>query len=64
MKTIIKIIGKEGLISKKGKAYYRTHALLEDGTEAVGYGPDFEINDKVEVFYHYETVKMRKPQTA
>lgn len=47
-------------MDKNGKAYWRTHAVLDDGTEAVGFGKDFDLEDKVEVFYHYGQVKMRK----
>lgn len=43
------------------KEYWRTYALLDDGTEATGYGKDFNLNDKVEVFYHWGVIKMRKP---
>lgn len=42
--------------------YCRTYALLDDGTEAVGFGCDFKVGDEVEVFFHdrYGTIKMRK----
>lgn len=43
------------------KVYQRTHAILDDGTEAVGFGDDFEIGNLVEVFFHKGTVKMRRP---
>jgi len=46
--------------SKKGDEYHLTHALLDDGTEAIGYGTDFVPTDKVEVFFHYNKIKMRK----
>lgn len=47
------------------KEYWRTHAIVDDGTECVGYGKDFDIGDKVEVFHDvkWDTVKMRKPLT-
>lgn len=61
MRKIIQIVGKEPRVSKAGKDYVRTHAVLDDGTECVGWGADFAVGDLVEVFYHKETCKMRKP---
>lgn len=64
MRKIIKIEHVEkrrGLINKE--PYWRTHALLDDGTQAVGYGKDFDLGDKVEVFYHWGQIKMRKTPT-
>lgn len=61
MRSIIKIEGVEERKSRLGKRYYRTYAILDDGTEAVGYGSDFDLGDKVQVFYHYGVVKFRKP---
>lgn len=61
MRTIIKIIGVESRHTIKGnEGYWRTHALLDDGTEAVGFGKDFNKGDEVEVFYHFGQIKMRK----
>lgn len=61
MRTIIKIEWVEPRKTAVGrKPYWRTHALLDDGTEAIGYGKDFDLGDKVEVFFHWNTVKMRK----
>lgn len=61
MRTIIEIVGVEKRVSNGGDPYHRTHAILDDGTEATGYGSDFKVDDKVEVFFHKDTVKMRKP---
>lgn len=60
MKKILRIEGVEEKMSKAGKKYWRTYAILDDGTEAIGWGKDFDLGDPVEVFYHKETVKMRK----
>lgn len=62
MRKIIEITFVEKRTSKDKKPYSRTHALLDDGTGATGYGEDFKINDEVEVFFHRETVKMQKPK--
>lgn len=42
-----------------GKPYKRTTALLDDGTEAIGFGDEFRVGSQVEVFFHYGVVKMR-----
>lgn len=44
------------------KVYWRTYALLDDGSEAIGYGKDFDLGDLVEVFHDskWDTIKMRK----
>ena len=61
MKRIIKI---EGVTehTKDNKRYSITHAILEDGTEASGYGTEFEIGDSVEYWWEerYNKVKMVK----
>lgn len=62
MRKIKEIVFVEGRLSKDNVRYYRTHALLDDGTEATGFGREFKVNDEVEVFYHHETVKMQKPK--
>lgn len=61
MRTIIKIEHVEELKDKKGKTYWRTHAILDDGSEVVGYGKDFDLGNKVESFFHYGQHKMRLP---
>lgn len=61
MRTIIKIEHVEQFEAKDGKKHWRTYALLDDGTEAVGYGKDYDLDNLVEVFFHYGQVKMRRP---
>lgn len=64
MRTIIKIIGVERkkLIKSAPKAqdYWKTYALLDDGTEAIGYGKNYKVGDEVEVFFHWGQIKMQK----
>ena len=55
MRTIIKIVHVERRkldknLSKKHD-YWRTHAILDDGSEVVGYGKNFKVGDQVESFY-------------
>lgn len=59
MRKIIEIIGTENW-TKDNQIHRRTYALLDDGTEATGYGDHFAVGDEVMVFYHHETVKMSK----
>lgn len=61
MRKIIKIDFVQELRDKQNKRYFRTYAVLDDGTEAVGFGKDFDLGDKVQVFLHYGVIKMRKP---
>lgn len=46
---------------KDGKTIYRTHVVLDDGEEAVGFGNDFKIGESVERFYDFrwDTVKIQ-----
>lgn len=65
MRTILAILFVE-VKHKDEKPYYLTHALVDDGTECIGYGRNFKLNDSVEVFLHWGKIKMRlheKPQT-
>jgi len=60
-----KIVAVDHIEKKKdslGEPYFRTHALLDDGEEVVGFGNDFEIGDLVERFYDpiWDVIKMRK----
>lgn len=61
MRRIIRIIGKESW-RKGDKIHNRTYAVLDDGSEVVGYGIDFDVGEKVEVFHDtkWDVVKMRK----
>lgn len=59
------IIAIQGVLKKQtaqGKKYTVTLALLDDGTEASGYGGDYKIGDKVKVFFDekYNLIKMDK----
>lgn len=61
MHSIIKIIGVEEW-TRNEKPHSRTHVLLDNGEEAVGYGEDFKIGDECEVFFdpHHNTIKVIK----
>ena len=63
MRTIIDIEYIDEKIDKNGKAYFLTTALLDDGTEAVGWGEGFARGDKVEVWFEerYNRINMRRP---
>ncbi len=62
MRTIIKIEHIEERKDKKGKVYWRTHAVVDDGTAAIGYGKDFDLGMRVQVFHDpkYDQIKMIK----
>lgn len=51
MRTIIKIEGVESRTDPNGKTFWKTYAVLDDGSEVVGYGKDFDLKDKVEAFW-------------
>lgn len=67
MRTIIEIENIEEWV-KDGKKHFRTHAVVQkandplDTEEVVGYGKDYDIGDKVEVFFDtsHNTAKMQK----
>lgn len=63
MRTIIDIEYIDKKISKKGKSYFLTTALLDDGTEATGWGEGFNRGDSVEVWFdeRYNRINMQKP---
>ncbi len=61
MRTIIRIEHVEEKTDKQGKTYWLTYAIVDDGTECIGWGKDFDLGDKVEAFFHYGQCKMRKP---
>jgi hypothetical protein len=61
---IIKIEGIETWV-KDNKRHSRTHAILESGEEAKGYGSDFAVGDDVSYFFQEEwnTIKMIRKTT-
>ena len=61
MRTLIEIIGTQEKRDKDNHIYYKTLAMIDDGTECWGWGSDFQIGDQVEVFFHHDEIKMRKP---
>lgn len=60
VRKILEILWIDRKESKAGKTYWKTTALLDDGTEATGFGKEFKMEDPVEVFFHYGQIKMRK----
>lgn len=62
MRKIISIQHLESWRDKLNKRHWRTHVLLDDGTEAQGYGKEFDIGDSVQVFYHKGVIKVQKPK--
>lgn len=62
MRVIQSILGIEKRFDKKGKVYWRTHAILDDGEQVVGYGMGFSTGDKVEAFFDpvYDVAKMQR----
>lgn len=60
---MVRILKIEGVMSwkSKGKLHHRTYVVLDDGEEAVGYGKDFQVNNKVERFFHKGQIKVRLP---
>lgn len=59
MRTIIAITGAEEK-RKDDRIYYRTHAILDDGEECIGFG-EFKVGEEVQVFLHKNVIKMRRP---
>jgi hypothetical protein len=69
MKKVIKIENVVRMIDKNDDPFYRTYALLEDGTEAVGFSRnrhEFDIKDSVEVFFDpkHNMIKMQHGRNA
>lgn len=64
---IIEIVGVEQKQTPDGKAYSLTHAVIDNGTEAVGFGTKYEVGDVVEYYEHFnksgilDRVNMVKP---
>lgn len=64
MRRVIQINHIEKRSKKSdGSIYYRTHVLLDDGTEAVYWGRDIEVNTSVMVAFHKGMIKAIKPKT-
>lgn len=59
MRTVLSIQHIEFFKGKDGRKYSRTYALLDDGTECIGFGKQFEVGNRVEVFLHRGIIKMR-----
>lgn len=57
MHRIIEIVGIE-----KHDKFSRTHAILDDGSETIGYGVNFKVGDEVESFWdeRWSVYKMRQ----
>jgi hypothetical protein len=67
MRTIVEILSIESRTRTDPKenkvvTYWRTHALLDNQEEAVGYGKEFEIGDQVEAWWddEWDQYKMQK----
>lgn len=64
MKRIHEITHIEEKVDKNGEPYFKTYAVMEDGTEAEAFSKnrdEFKVNDPCEVFLHfqYDTIKFR-----
>lgn len=61
MRRVIEIQHIEPRTDTKGKPYWRTHLLLDDGTEAIYWGKDIEVGAHVMVALHKGMIKAIKP---
>lgn len=61
MRRVIEIQHIEPRTDKAGEPYWRTHLLLDDGTEAIMWGKDVAVGDLCEVAFHKGMVKAIKP---
>lgn len=61
VRRVIEIQHIEPRTDTKGKPYFRTHVLLDDGTEAVYWGTDIAVDNLVEVAFHKSMIKAIKP---
>lgn len=61
MAKINHIVSIEKRTDKNGKTYWRTLAVLDDGTEVSGYGHGFEDGQEVQVFFDdkWDVAKMQ-----
>ncbi len=62
MKRIVRIDHTERRLDKHRRVYFRTHAILDTGEEAVGYGNNFQVGDLVEYWFdkQWNVCKMQK----
>ena len=68
MRTVISIQHIEPRTDKNGEPFWRTHAILQkdddplDLEEAIGYGNDYSVGERVEAWFDEEwnTYKMQK----
>ena len=65
MIAIDKIIRVESALSKDSVPYYRTYAIC-GGDEVVGFGNDYKVGEKVEVFFDpkWDVAKMQHHLTT
>lgn len=64
MREIQQILYVEEKVNKRThKPYHKTTALLDDGTEAKGFGNDYRVGDMVMTFYEdkWDEIKMIRP---
>lgn len=63
MRKILEILFIDRKEHPEKGSYFKTTALLDDGTEATGYGKDFQAGNEVEVFLdkRWDVIKMRLP---
>lgn len=64
MRTIKEIAHVERMLDKDNVPFYRTYAIMDDGTECVGFSRErnaFDLEDSVEVFHdpEFDVIKMR-----
>jgi hypothetical protein len=66
LRRIIKILHVQEHTDKNGETYWKTHAMIDDGSEVQGYGKDFAEGDWVESFLDlkWNIHKIRKPKAA
>lgn len=64
MRRIISVQRVEKHTDPKGRPYYKTYVMLDDGAEAYGFGNDFKLGDLCESFYDHRwgVHKIRHPK--
>jgi hypothetical protein len=62
MRRILEITTIESWKDKYEKVHYRTHAILDNGEEAAGYGSKFKNGDLVEAWFDedWDLYKMKR----